>query len=62
MPLASGSSSSVISKNIGELRRSGYKPKQAAAIAYSTAGRGKKRTTSSSSSSRSSSRGSGRGR
>jgi len=37
MPLKKGKSQSTISENIGELRNSGYPPKQAAAIAYSTA-------------------------
>lgn len=37
MPLKRGSSSKTISNNIGKLRREGYKPSQAAAIAYSTA-------------------------
>lgn len=41
MPLKKGSSKSVIQANIEELIRSGYDPKQAAAIAYSEAGRGK---------------------
>lgn len=38
MPLKSGSSEKTISKNIGELVNSGYREKQAAAIAYSKAG------------------------
>jgi len=44
MPLKRGSSSNTISTNIGRLRREGYPAKQAAAIAYSKAGksRGKK--------------------
>ena len=42
-PLKKGSSKSVISKNIGELIRSGRKPDQAAAIAYSKAGKAKKK-------------------
>lgn len=37
MPLQSGSSQSVISRNIGELISAGHKPDQAAAIAYSHA-------------------------
>lgn len=37
MPLKRGSSRKVISENIGELIRSGRKPSQAAAIAYSEA-------------------------
>lgn len=37
MPLKKGSSQEVISANIGELVRSGRKPAQAAAIAYSEA-------------------------
>ncbi len=43
MPLKPGKSKKVISSNIAELIRSGRKPKQAAAIAYSTARRGKKK-------------------
>jgi uncharacterized protein len=39
MPLKSGSSEKVIYKNIKELIGSGYKPKQAEAIAYSNAGK-----------------------
>lgn len=41
MPLKEGSSEETISENIAELRRSGYPEKQAAAIAYSKAGKGK---------------------
>ena len=39
MPLLTGSSENVISKNIEELRNSGYGEKQAAAIAYHNAGK-----------------------
>lgn len=39
MPLKKGSSKKTISENIGELIRSGRKPAQAAAIAYSEARR-----------------------
>ena len=42
MPLKRGSSKKVISSNIGELIRSGRKPAQAAAIAYSKAGKSRK--------------------
>lgn len=42
MPLKSGSSKKVISENIGELISSGHKPNQAAAIAYSKAGKSNK--------------------
>lgn len=42
MPLKSGKSEKTISQNIAELRRAGYKPSQAVAIAYSQA---KKTTT-----------------
>lgn len=41
MPLKSGKSQKVISENIAELIRSGYPPKQAAAIAYDKAGKGR---------------------
>jgi 8-oxo-dGTP pyrophosphatase MutT (NUDIX family) len=41
MPLKKGSSSEVISSNIGELVRSGRPVKQAAAIAYKEAGEAK---------------------
>lgn len=44
MPLLNGSSDKVISSNIAELRNSGYPEKQAIAIAYSKAKRGKKKT------------------
>lgn len=43
MPLKKGSSKKTVSSNIGELRRSGYPGKQAAAIAYKTAGKGRKK-------------------
>ena len=39
MPLIKGSSNSVVSENIRELRRSGYKQDQAVAIALHTAGK-----------------------
>jgi hypothetical protein len=38
-----GSSKEVIASNISELRHSGYPEKQAIAIAYSKAGKSKKR-------------------
>lgn len=41
MPLKSGKSKKVISQNIGELIKSGRPPKQAAAIAYDKARKGK---------------------
>lgn len=41
MPLLNGSSKKTISKNIGELMRSGRKQKQAIAIAMSKAGKKK---------------------
>ena len=41
-PLIKGSSKKVISKNIGELIRSGRQKAQAVAIAYSNAGKSKK--------------------
>lgn len=43
MPLKSGKSKKTISANIGELIRAGRKPDQAAAIAYSKAGKGEKK-------------------
>ena len=42
-PLKKGTSKAVISENIAELVRSGRPVKQAAAIAYSKARKGKKR-------------------
>lgn len=42
MPLRKGKSDRVLSENIAELRRSGRPAKQAAAIAYSKAGRAKR--------------------
>lgn len=43
MPLMGGSSKEVISSNIAELRRSGYPEKQSIAIAYSHAGKSRKK-------------------
>lgn len=43
MPLKKGKSKKAISANIAELRRSGYKPRQAVAIAYSKAGKSRKK-------------------
>ncbi len=43
MPLMKGSSKDVIGGNISELRRSGYPEKQAIAIAFSKAGKSKKK-------------------
>lgn len=43
MPLLKGSSDEVIGANIGELRKSGYPEKQAIAIAFSKAGKSKKK-------------------
>jgi len=42
MPLKRGSSRATLSHNIGKLIGEGYPKDQAAAIAYSKAGRGKK--------------------
>lgn len=39
MPLLKGKNKEVISQNISELKRSGYKEDQAVAIAYSKAGK-----------------------
>lgn len=41
MPLSKGHSKRVIQKNIRELIRAGYKPTQAAAIAYDAAKKSK---------------------
>ncbi len=43
MPLKKGKSKSTIGENIAELIRSGRDKSQAAAIAYSKAGKGKKK-------------------
>ncbi len=43
MPLKKGKSKATISKNIEELLRSGRPAAQAAAIAYNTAGKSKKK-------------------
>jgi ribosomal protein L12E/L44/L45/RPP1/RPP2 len=43
MPLKSGSSKATISKNIAEMIKSGHKPAQAIAAAYSNAGKSSKK-------------------
>lgn len=42
MPLKSGRSKAVISKNIGEMRKAGYPEKQAVAASMRKAGRAQK--------------------
>lgn len=44
MPLLPGSSDEVISKNIAELIKAGYKRDQAVAIAMDHAGKGRKKS------------------
>lgn len=46
MPLLHGSSKEIISQNISELRHSGYPEKQSIAIAYSKAGKSRKKKKS----------------
>ena len=43
MPLLKGTSKATISSNVGELVSSGYPTRQAVAIAYNKAGKGKKK-------------------
>jgi len=43
MPLQKGKSEKVISRNIAELMKSGYPQRQAIAIAYSEAGKSKRK-------------------
>lgn len=43
MPLKKGKSTKVVSSNISELRHSGYKEKQAVAIALDKAGKSRKK-------------------
>ena len=43
MPLEKGRGKKAISRNIAELRRSGYPAKEAEAIAYRQAGKARKR-------------------
>lgn len=43
MPLWAGSSKGIIGENIRELRHSGYPEKQAIAIAFSKAGKSRKK-------------------